>query len=84
LAQHQHCSKALPAQWAAWTYNKLSGAWYERRIKIPADWNNSHISIDFQRISTDATFWVNDKLAGKVNWPEGELDITVWSSRAKK
>ncbi|HEX8832803.1 MAG TPA: glycoside hydrolase family 2 TIM barrel-domain containing protein [Abditibacteriaceae bacterium] len=63
-------------QWAALDINKLSGAWYERRIKIPADWNNSHISIDFKRISTDATFWVNDKPAGKVNWPEGELDIT--------
>jgi beta-galactosidase len=63
-------------QWAALDTDTLSGAWYERRIKIPADWNNSHISIDFQRISTDATFWVNDKLAGKVNWPEGELDIS--------
>ncbi len=54
----------------------LSGAWYERRFKVPADWNGRHISIDFQRISTDATFWVNDKPAGTVNWPEGELDIT--------
>jgi hypothetical protein len=63
-------------QWAALDTNKLAGAWYERRIKIPADWNGSHISIDFQRISTDATFWVNDKPAGRVNWPEGELDIT--------
>jgi hypothetical protein len=43
----------------------LSGAWYERRIKIPADWTGRHISIDFQRISTDATFWINDKPAGK-------------------
>jgi hypothetical protein len=63
-------------QWAALDTNTLAGAWYERRIKIPADWDNSNISIDFQRISTDATFWVNDKPAGKVNWPEGELDIT--------
>jgi beta-galactosidase len=63
-------------QWATLDTDKLAGAWYERRIKIPADWNNSHISIDFQRVSTDATFWVNDKPAGKVNWPEGELDIT--------
>ncbi|HEY0072911.1 MAG TPA: hypothetical protein VGB77_02335, partial [Abditibacteriaceae bacterium] len=63
-------------QWTGLDTSKLSGAWYERRIKIPADWNGSHISIDFERVSTDATFWVNDKPAGKVNWPEGELDIT--------
>jgi len=63
-------------QWAGFDGGKLAGAWYERRFKVPADWDNSHISIDFQRISTDATFWVNDKAAGKINWPEGELDIT--------
>jgi beta-galactosidase len=67
---------AMGPQWASLDINKLAGAWYERRIKIPTDWNNSHISVDFQRISTDATFWVNDKPAGKINWPEGELDIT--------
>ena len=63
-------------QWAGLDRSKLTGAWYERRFKVPADWNGSHISIDFERVSTDATFWVNDKPAGKVNWPEGELDIT--------
>ena len=63
-------------QWTGLDRSKLSGAWYERRFKIPANWNNSHISIDFERVSTDATFWVNDKPAGQVNWPEGELDIT--------
>ncbi len=63
-------------QWAGFDGSKLSGAWYERTFKIPADWNGSYISIDFERVSTDATFWVNDKPAGQVNWPEGELDIT--------
>ncbi|HEX8833032.1 MAG TPA: hypothetical protein VF719_02465, partial [Abditibacteriaceae bacterium] len=63
-------------QWVGLDRSKLSGAWYERRFKIPDDWNNSHISIDFERVSTDATFWVNGKPAGQVNWPEGELDIT--------
>ncbi|HEX8833762.1 MAG TPA: hypothetical protein VF719_06155, partial [Abditibacteriaceae bacterium] len=63
-------------QWAGLDSSKLAGAWYERRFKVPADWNGSHISIDFERVSTDATFWVNGKPAGQVNWPEGELDIT--------
>jgi beta-galactosidase len=63
-------------QWAGFDGSKLAGAWYERKFKVPADWNGRHISIDFQRISTDATVWINDKPAGKINWPEGELDIT--------
>lgn len=69
-------AKGTGPQWTGFDGKTLSGAWYERRFKVPADWNGRHISIDFQRISTDATFWVNDKPAGKVNWPEGEIDIT--------
>jgi beta-galactosidase/beta-glucuronidase len=68
--------KASGPQWTGLETDKLSGAWYERKFKVPADWTDSHISIDFQRVSTDATFWINDKPAGKVSWPEGELDIT--------
>ena len=68
--------RASGPQWSGLDTNKLSGAWYERRFKVPADWNGRHISIDFQRVSTDATFWINDTPAGKINWPEGELDIT--------
>jgi beta-galactosidase len=82
--RHQEMiAKGTGPQWASYNGTSisgdgktLSGAWYERRFKVPADWNGRHISIDFQRISTDATFWVNDKPAGKVNWPEGEIDIT--------
>ncbi len=63
-------------QWEGLDLRTLSGAWYERRFTIPADWKGRHISIDFQRVSTDATFWIDGKPAGTVSWPEGELDIT--------
>jgi hypothetical protein len=69
-------AKGSGPQWTDFDGKKLAGAWYERRFKVPADWTGRHISIDFQRISTDATVWVNDKPAGKVNWPEGEVDIS--------
>jgi beta-galactosidase len=69
-------AKGTGPQWTDFDGKKLSGAWYEHRFRVPADWTGRHISIDFQRISTDATFWINDKPAGKINWPEGELDIT--------
>ena len=63
-------------QWTGYDGRQVSGAWYERTFKVPADWKGRHISLDFQRVSTDATVWINDKPAGKINWPEGELDIT--------
>jgi beta-galactosidase len=75
--RHQEViARGIGPQWTQLDLRRLAGAWYERRFKVPADWNGRHISIDFDRISTDATFWVNDKPAGSVNWPEGELDIT--------
>ncbi|HEX8834825.1 MAG TPA: glycoside hydrolase family 2 TIM barrel-domain containing protein, partial [Abditibacteriaceae bacterium] len=69
-------SKGTGPQWTGFDGKKLAGAWYERTLKVPADWAGRHISLDFQRISTDATIWINDKPAGKINWPEGEIDIT--------
>jgi beta-galactosidase len=69
-------AKGTGPQWTDYNRTTLSAAWYERSFKIPADWDGQHISIDFERISTDATFWINGKPAGTINWPEGELDIT--------
>src|SRR4028118_1180518 len=82
--RHQEMiAKGTGPQWASYNGTTitgdgktLSGAWYERRFKVPVDWKGRHISLDFQRVSTDATVWINDEPAGKVNWPEGELDIT--------
>jgi hypothetical protein len=56
--------------------SKLSGAWYERRFKIPANWNNSHISIDFRARQHRRHLLGQRQARGQVNWPEGELDIT--------
>jgi hypothetical protein len=69
-------AKGSGPQWTNFDGKKVAGAWYERSFKVPADWRGRHISRGFHRVSTDATVWINDKPAGKINWPEGELDIT--------
>lgn len=69
-------AKGTGPQWTGFDGRKLAGAWYERRFRVPADWAGRRIALDFQRVSTDATVWIGDKLAGKIHWPEGELDIT--------
>jgi beta-galactosidase len=75
--RHQEMiAKGTGDQWTGFDGKTLSGAWYERTFKVPADWDGRHIEIDFQRLSTDATFWINGKPAGKVAWPEGQLDLT--------
>lgn len=62
--------------WSGFTPKSLAGAWYERTISIPAAWQNRAVILDFERVSTDATIYVNNRRAGQVNWSAGQVDIT--------
>jgi beta-galactosidase len=63
--------------WDAFGEGRVSPtAWYERKINIPASWKGCAVILDFDRVSTDAVIFINDKEAGTVNWPAGQLDIT--------
>jgi beta-galactosidase len=64
------------ARWTGVNFSELSAGWYQRQVRIPADWNGRTIELDFARVSTDATIYVNGQEAGKISWPEGKLDIT--------
>jgi len=54
----------------------LGRAWYEREITIPAEWAGRRIRLDFRRVSTDATVWIDRTECGRVEWPYGVVDIT--------
>lgn len=62
--------------WEKLNGRQLAAAWYERTVTIPADWAGRAVVLDFHRVSTDATVYVNNKVAGKVSWPEGTVDIS--------
>jgi beta-galactosidase len=82
----------VPGSWKGWdsiphvsqkgkgkAWNSLSktfSGWYERTIKIPANWNGKKITLDFTRFSTDIVVFINDKKIGGLKWPSGEIDIT--------
>jgi beta-galactosidase len=63
-------------QWQMFDGSRVAHAWYERQVSIPADWQGRAISLRFDRVSTDAILYVNDKECGKVGWPWGSVDIT--------
>jgi beta-galactosidase len=63
--------------WEKFAGRQVGAAWYERPVAIPADWAGRAIILDFHRVSTDATVYVDDKAVGKVAWPEGTVDITA-------
>ncbi len=56
--------------------DELAAAWYERAFEVPATWAGRQITVEFDRISTDAEAWVNGRPAGKIAWPGGTLDLT--------
>ncbi|MGE5612271.1 MAG: sugar-binding domain-containing protein, partial [Bacillota bacterium] len=64
--------------WADYSGDTLSRAWYERVITIPKEWDGRAVLLDFLRLSTDATVYVNDRKCGTVSWPgnQGSVDIT--------
>ncbi|MEM7806531.1 MAG: sugar-binding domain-containing protein [Planctomycetota bacterium] len=54
----------------------LTRGWYRRTIVVPADWDGRRVLLGFERLSTDATAFIDGDFAGDVAWPSGELDIT--------
>ena len=69
-------SRGTGTAWQNFNGKSLSKAWYQRTVKIPADWQGRSILLDLQRVSTDAILYVNGKQCGQVDWPYGAVDIT--------
>lgn len=62
--------------WKGVDWPNLPRAWYERSLHIPASWSGQHISLNLERVSTDAQIWVNGVDCGRVLWPAGKVDIS--------
>jgi len=62
--------------WKNLELSELARSWYEREITIPEKWKGRAIFLKVDRVSTDAAVYVNDKRAGNIEWPFGEVDIT--------
>lgn len=63
-------------RWQDVKWKEVASAWYRRDLAIPAAWEGSAILLAFERVSTDATVFINGKEVGQVEWPFGEVDIT--------
>ena len=63
-------------QWQEVNLSELSRAWYARPFIVPGDWAGRTILLDFSRISTDASVFVNGHQAGEIHWPSGQVDVT--------
>jgi beta-galactosidase len=62
--------------WENFNGSQLAKAWYQRKIKIPQEWNGRSLFLDIGRVSTDAIVYVNGIECSEINWPYGAADIT--------
>jgi len=62
--------------WENFNASQLTKAWYQHTRKIPENWQNKTVFLDFQRISTDAEIYINGIKCGKIDWPYGAVDIS--------
>ena len=53
-------------------------AWYRRDIMIPKFWENRRILLDFERLTTNAIVFCNDKKIGELGYQGGSLDVTEY------
>ncbi|MEI8246553.1 MAG: hypothetical protein WCI51_12025 [Lentisphaerota bacterium] len=54
----------------------LNSFWYQQSVLVPLEWNGKRVFLDFQRIEGDAIVFVNDKRAGELLRPGGEIEIS--------
>jgi len=64
------------ARGGALDWKQVRRGWYQQKVKIPADWQGRDIILNVGRVATDATVFVDGKEAGKVNWPQGTVNLT--------
>ena len=70
--------------WESWKNDTLTQGWYERPLRVPAEWQDSVITLDLSRVSTEAWVYVDGKEAGRAGWPGGEVDITKFITPGKE
>jgi beta-galactosidase len=64
------------SQWDLYDGTRVTRAWYQRQVPIPAQWQGRAISLRFDRVCTDAIVFVNGTECGRIAWPWGSVDIT--------
>jgi len=63
--------------WKDRRLRSITGAWYQRKITIPAEWDGRRITISAEYVNSHATVFLDGQDLGAIVFPGGELDITA-------
>ena len=64
----------------SWQGTKLAGitaAWYQRSIAVPKEWAGRRVALCLEYLNSSATVYVDGRKAGEMQFPAGELDLTL-------
>jgi len=67
---------AHPA-WAEEDLARVTAAWYQREIEIPAHWAGRRIVLSAEHLNSYAVVYVDGRKLGELYFPGSELDITA-------
>jgi beta-galactosidase/beta-glucuronidase len=62
--------------WKDERLGNITAAWYQREITVPREWSGRRIALTVECLNSLATVYVDDKAAGVLRFPGGELDLT--------
>lgn len=65
------------SSWKDINLREVTSAWYQREISIPADWTGRRIAVSTEYLNSHAVVYINDKQAGEVRFPGGEVDLSA-------
>ncbi len=62
--------------WVDRSLSKLTAAWYQRTITVPASWSNRRIALSVEYLNSYAAVFIDGNPAGEIQFPGGEVDLT--------
>ncbi len=63
--------------WQGQGLGKISAAWHQREIAVPAEWAGRRIALRLEYLNSFAVAYLDGHRAGEIQFPGGELDVTV-------
>jgi hypothetical protein len=74
----EDCQTLFPhPAWKDADLGKLTAAWYQREITVPADWTDRRVALYAEYVTSLAVVFVDGKKAGDISFPAGEVDLTA-------
>ena len=62
--------------WRDQGLGKVTAAWYQREITVPAEWAGRRIALRVEYLNSFAVAYVDGRKAGELRFPAGEVDLT--------